>query len=251
MEASALRTASLRRLLLYHQSEQRQAEETGNVCVCGFPPVCMHVSPPMLCCFLFTVPTGTLTDTHTCVRAQFCLLLPAPTPSPDSSLWLFLSSLVSAARSLQPHLQTNVKTVTNTNVMYVTGVRPPGGLLTYRICPQRRCSRGGQIFALLLLCWAQERAIKEPKGITARVDFPSCFAAWLRFCPAEAHLPCRADAPTSVFVIISHKRGRRHFFVATSAKLSVVSPPPFFLCSCFSLPLFNAKHMMFQRWQTS
>lgn len=55
----------------------------------------------------------------------------------------------------------------------------------------------------------------------------------------------------SVCVILSHKKGRRHFFVSTSAELSLVTPPPFFLCSCFSFPLSNAEHMLYQRWPTS
>lgn len=129
--------------------------------MCFFPPVCMHVSPPMLCCFLFTVATGILTDTHMHTCTQACTVLPVAaisTPSPDFSLWLFLSSLVSAARSQQPHLQTTVKTVTTSNVVYVTVVRAPDGLLTY--IPRGNFSRGGQIFVLLLLWWVWKRTLK-------------------------------------------------------------------------------------------
>lgn len=70
--------------VITRHSEQIQAEGTrngrgnkkernssgGNAC--GFFSLCMCVSPPMLCCFLLRVATGTLTHTHTHTHAHTC-----------------------------------------------------------------------------------------------------------------------------------------------------------------------------------
>lgn len=115
-------------------------------------------------------------------------------------------------------------------------MRAPDGLLTY-IPPGEFLQRWANICLTTTLVGMEKNAkiIKKKKsGVSPPALTLDCGAAQLKhICFAGLTRPRQ-----SVFVI-SHKKGRRQFFVATSAKVSVVCPPPLLSLYLFFIPSFQ------------